>query len=238
MQRSGLSLIFFIGSVFLFNTANCQSNANPVVIIGNMKDVMWKGETSAKINLDTIHNKEHLYAIGPVENLQGEIMVIDGKSYKASLATDSTEKLEENIEVKAPLLAYSRVKNWKEIIIPDSIKLLNDLENFIGLVSKHEEPFIFRVTGTIHAAMIHVTNLPQGVKITSPEDAHTGQVNFTIYNSPSEMVGFYSTKHQGIFTHHDTNIHIHVLTNDKKLMGHLDYLLFKLGTAKLYLPAD
>jgi acetolactate decarboxylase len=37
-----------------------------------------------------------------------------------------------------------------------------------------------------------------------------------------EVSGFYSDKHAGIFTHHDSSVHMHLLTGDRKLSGHLD----------------
>jgi len=55
-----------------------------------MKDVMWKGQLQGIINLDTITNKTNLYGLGPVEYLTGEILVIDGKSYKSTVASDTT----------------------------------------------------------------------------------------------------------------------------------------------------
>ncbi len=36
------------------------------------------------------------------------------------------------------------------------------------------------------------------------------------------LLGFYSNKHQSIFTHHTTNIHVHVLEKKSGTIGHLD----------------
>jgi acetolactate decarboxylase len=38
------------------------------------------------------------------------------------------------------------------------------------------------------------------------------------------LLGFFSTGHKAVFTHHDTNIHVHYISWDNKLMGHLDLL--------------
>ena len=54
----------------------------------------------------------------------------------------------------------------------------------------------------------------------------------------AEFSGFFSTEHQGVFTHHDSFVHIHLITPDKKRMGHVDYFRIKKGTAKLFLPED
>ena len=82
--------------------------------------------------------------------------------------------------------------------------------------------------------MIHVQNLPEGTKVSSPEEAHQGQTNFTLKNEQVEIVGFFSTEHQGIFTHHDSYLHMHLLTTDESKMGHLDQV--ESTEMKLYLP--
>ncbi len=49
-----------------------------------------------------------------------------------------------------------------------------------------------------------------------------------------DIVGFFSTEHKTIFTHHDTFMHLHLITKDKLMMGHLDNAVFKDIT--LYFP--
>ncbi|MBT3819061.1 MAG: alpha-acetolactate decarboxylase, partial [Lentimicrobiaceae bacterium] len=39
-----------------------------------------------------------------------------------------------------------------------------------------------------------------------------------------------------VFTHHDSNVHMHLITTDRRKMGHLDKVLFGSGDIKLYLP--
>ena len=71
----------------ILTLTNCstkaQQTSNEVKIVGQMKNVMWKGQLYGNINLDTIANKSNLYGLGPVEYLSGEILIIDGKSYKS-----------------------------------------------------------------------------------------------------------------------------------------------------------
>jgi acetolactate decarboxylase len=51
-----------------------------------------------------------------------------------------------------------------------------------------------------------------------------------------EVVGFFSTEHKGIFTHHDSFLHMHLISSDEKEMGHLDEL--EIESMKLYLPKN
>jgi acetolactate decarboxylase len=74
--------------------------------------------------------------------------------------------------------------------------------------------------------------------VSSPEEAHQGQTNYELENINSDIIGFFSTQHQTIFTHHDTFLHMHLINKDRQKMGHLDKVLFKKGSMKLYMPTE
>jgi len=80
---------------FFWSNASAQEVVNYVKVVGAMKEVMWKGKLSGTIDLDTLSNKQHLFGLGPVEYLAGEILIIDGKAYRSTVLTDSTMKVEE-----------------------------------------------------------------------------------------------------------------------------------------------
>lgn len=90
-------------------TTKAQQTTNDVIIVGEMKNVMWKGQLYGNIHLDTITNKTNLYGLGPVEYLAGEILIIDGKSYKSTVTSDTTMKVEETYEIKAPFFGYANI---------------------------------------------------------------------------------------------------------------------------------
>ncbi len=214
------------------------NQVNDINIVGEMKNVMWKGQLYGTINLDTIANKEHLYGFGPVEYLAGELLIMDGKSYQSTVVNDSVMKVEENFKVKAPFFAYANIDKWKEEKLPDSIQTMKQLEDYLTISTKKiKQPFMFKLKGVVDSASIHIVNLPKGSKVTSPEQAHKGQINYTIKNEQSEVIGFFSTEHKAIFTHHDTFLHMHLITQDKSKMGHIDALTFKKNNMKLYIAA-
>jgi acetolactate decarboxylase len=49
-------------------------------------------------------------------------------------------------------------------------------------------------------------------------------------------LGFYSQQHQTIFTHHDTNLHLHLISADRLTMGHLETITFEPKKVQLFLP--
>ncbi len=218
---------------------NSKASASNVKIVGAMMNIMHKGELFGTIDLDTISNRQHLYGLAPLEYLKGEILIVDGKSYVSRVASDGSIAMEETYKVKAPFFVSENVSDWKEVSLPDSVQTIPQLESFLVETTKHHSrPFAFRLTATIESCEIHIVNLPTGTEVHSPEDAHKNQKSYHFTNENSELVGFFSTEHQGVFTHHDTFVHIHLITSDKKKMGHADTLSMKKGTAKLYLPTE
>ena len=216
-----------------------QQAQNEVKIIGQMKDVMFKGELFGKINLDTIKSRNHLYGLGPLAYLTGEVLILDGKAYKSRVETDSTMKVVETFAIQAPFFGYASIPNWNEHNLPDSIYTISQLEQYVDSLTKNSKrPFFFKLSGTVKQATIHIVNLPEGSKVSSPAEAHEGQMNYELKNEKSDIIGFFSTAHKTIFTHHDTFLHMHLITSDRQKMGHLDELFLEKGSAKLYLPVD
>lgn len=235
--------IILINSILILLLSSCNTktnqNKNDVKIVGEMKNIMWKGQLYGNINLDTISNKKHLYGLGPVEYLSGELMIFDGKAYKSTVLTQSTMKVEETYKAKAPFFGYANIEKWEERNLPDNIQTIAELENYLDKNTKStKRPFMFKLNGIVETAKIHIVNLPKGSKVSSPDEAHKGQINFILENQHVDILGFFSTEHKAIFTHHDTFLHMHLLTGDRTKMGHLDELKLKKGTIKLYLPSE
>lgn len=202
-----------------------------------MKEVMWKGELEGKIALDTIANTQNLYGLGPAEYLSGEILILDGKSYKSSVISETEMKVEESFDLKAPFFGYAHIEQWEKVMLPDSVRTIPQLEHYLEETTKmNPRPFFFKLSGEVEEANIHVVNLPKGTKVSSPQEAHQGQKNYKLHNRDSEILGFFSTRHKGIFTHHDSFLHLHLITKDKEKMGHLDEMLLKKENIILYLP--
>ncbi len=97
---------------------------------------------------------------------------------------------------------------------------------------------MFKVSGTVEQASIHIVNLPKDSEVNSPDEAHKGLKNYRLKNKQCEIIGFISTEHKAIFTHHDTYLHMHLITVDRQIMRHLDEVLFKKRTMQLNLPKE
>lgn len=215
----------------------CQKhidNYPDVQVTGAMREVMWNGALEGKIKLDTLSN-DHFYGIGPLSYLKGEILLNNGKAYVGSVRSDSTMLVKVDAEASAPFFVYAQVNEWAKSSLPQSVTDQKSLESFLDkLTIDKKRPFAFKLVGAIESATVHLQNLPDGTKVSSPQEAHQGQIDYELENKEVEILGFFSTEHKGVFTHHDGFIHLHLITADKKMMGHVDQI--ELGTMQLLLP--
>lgn len=233
------NLLFIWITLFLIG---CRTNKkttdyNNVKIVGAMKDVMWKGQLHSKIDLDTIQNKVGLYGLGPESYLTGELLILDGTGFVSRVRTDSTMTVIKTLEATAPFFVYTNVVDWESHDLPENLENIRDLETFIDQkTTSFKRPFTFKLEGTVEHANIHIQNLPQGTQVSSPQEAHQGQINYQLSHEAVKIIGFFSIEHQGIFTHHDSFLHMHLITENHDMMGHLDSL--KIKTMTLYLPLN
>jgi acetolactate decarboxylase len=230
--------VLLSGCLLLTMGGMAQTKSPAVNIIGEMRKTMRQGQLQGQIYLDTLKAQSNLYGLGPLENLAGEIIIIDGKAFVSKVSGD-TMTIEETYEAKAPFFGYTHVKKWKEMPVPENIQSVAQLEKYLsGLSSLPDSPFIFKLTGSVLFAKLHVVNLPQGQAVKSPEDAHKGEQSYELHNEKVEIVGFYSTRHQSVFTHHDTFLHMHLINQSKKIMGHVDEVKIKKNNVILFLPVE
>jgi acetolactate decarboxylase len=217
-------------------TAQSTFDTRPV-IVGAMKKVMRGGELFPKIHIDTISNKTHLYGMGPLAYLKGETIILDGVGYTAKVVNDSQMRVEKTLSFSAPFFGYTHIEKWKQLTLPDTVTDPKQLESFLAQSTIREpRPFFFKMMCRVSQAEVHLVNLPEGIMVLSPEDARKGRRNYSLHNEEAELLGFFSTTHQTIFTHHDTWLHIHLINKNRTTMGHLENISILPGTAKLYLP--
>lgn len=237
------SCYFLLPLLFFFS---CDPNRKPPVfeaqdgnltVVAAMRDVMFDGKTGGQINLDTIVERAGLYGLGPAEYLRGELLILDGQAFRSQVVSATEMKVEATYAAKAPFFVYTHQHAWKEVLLPPEIRTLPQLVSFIDeQTTRAERPFVFKLRGPVKQAGIHVQNLPFGVYPSSPKEAHIGQTNYELADRDVDIVGFFSTHHQGIFTHHDSYGHLHLITHERDLMGHLDRVVIGEGM-RLFLPA-
>ncbi len=202
------------------------SQNGPVIATGAMRNTMFNGQLSGLIALDSVASPG-MYGVGPLEYLQGELLLIDGTCYVSTTTSDSTMQVVARTDVKAPFFVNQRVEEWYEVEIPAQVTDLASLDEFLTKTyGDRLVPFAFKLAGTIHALQVHVLALPPGTEVRSPADAHAHNKHFRTIDREVEAIGFFSTQHKTVFTHHDSHIHVHAITAEKDWMGHVEMISF------------
>lgn len=211
----------------------------PVVrSVGSMSN-MGKENFAPHINLDTISTKSHFFGMGPLGRMQGEVTVVDGKPFGASVNEKGEGVVQENWAIEAPFFVYANVAKWRKYAFSADIKNLDDLQKAVAQIAQQngfdlQQPFPFRLTGTIASLTTHIV-MPRSPEVVGYQ-ANKKQADYDLVKQKGELLGFYSEKHQGIYTHKDSFIHVHFVSKDQKTMGHVDKINDTNPTLTLYLP--
>ena len=187
---------------------------------------MWKGDLAGKISTDTI-NAPTAYGLGPIEYLQGEILLFEGQTFVSKVVDSASHEVKQIHATKAPFFVYSKRSELINISIPNGKLSLTTLEQLIdSMYVGYDKPLLVRIDGIFENVSIHSVNLPEGSVVSSPKDAHQGLINYDFENVKGALVGFFSRYHQSIFTHHDSYFHAHFISDDRAIMGHIDAAFF------------
>ncbi len=197
-----------------------------------MRDVVRNGQGAGVIAMDSLA-EPGLYGVGPLAHLRGEITVVDGVCLVARMV-DGQVRVAQEPDVQAPFFVHALVRDWEELVLPGPVVDLAGLDAFLSARAlDHPGPFAFRLTGIADSVLAHVLDVPEGVRVSSREEAHAYDARITLCGEVVELVGFFSTTHRTVFTHHDSNIHVHALSADRQRMGHADSAHWRPGAMRL-----
>ncbi|MGV3637627.1 MAG: acetolactate decarboxylase [Flavobacteriales bacterium] len=198
----------------------------PVQVTGAMRNTLFNGQLAGLIELDSLA-RPGTYGIGRIEYLRGEVLVLDGEVYTSVVKNGGSMLVTRGEAVKAPFFVHQTVEEWTEVQLPDSVV---DLAGLDRLLTARDaglgKPFAFRLSGPFERVEAHIVDVPLGTVINGPDDAHRDNKHFHMTGTQAEALGFFSTAHKAVFTHHDTNIHVHAITADRDWMGHVEALSF------------
>ena len=220
-------LILFL--IIIMNSCSVSNDKQVEVHhFGALKNMMHKGDLSAKVTLDELKEMNHLFALGAVENLKGEVLILDGipsVSYVKGNDSSKTMMLDDSFEKNACLLVLASVEEWESINIPNTVVTYEEFEGYVAETAAEkgidiEKPFSFMIEGLAKSFDWHIIDWPENDTEHSHEKHIYSGLYGTLENQTVEMLGFYSNKHHAIFTHHSTNMHVHVKSD--KATGHAD----------------
>jgi acetolactate decarboxylase len=212
--------------VWLLVSCNPTANSSSIKVVGQMSDVMWKGELKGNIATDSLEGAK-TYGLGPLAFLKGEIVLFEGQTFVSKVIDSSSHKVSNVPSVKAPFFVYSTDSDLEVIEFKPNNYSLKELEQQIDSIYGHyDQPLLLRIDGVFDALKLHSVDLPQGAKVSSPEQAHLGLTEYNFNSISGSLIGFFSRHHKAVFTHHDSFLHAHFISQDREVLGHIDALNF------------
>ena len=217
-----LKNIIYIFSLLLLASCTKSTNTSSIKVVGEMRDVMWKGDLKGKIATDSLNNKE-TYGLGPIEFLKGEIVLFEGQTFVSKVIDSVSHQVTKIPSVRAPFFVYSTNSDLKVVELTLDNYSLKKIEEHIDSVYKnYDQPLLIRIDGVFNKMKLHSVNLPDGEQVSSPDEAHQGLTQYDLKNISGSLIGFFSRNHKAVFTHHDSFFHAHFISDDRKVLGHID----------------
>lgn len=238
MRNHSLSFIFLLVIVFM-SCSEKKTIHTAVHHRGALMNLM-SGNLQATASLDSLENLPHLYALGALENLDGEIQIFNSDSFVSKTAANNSVSIATDFNHKAALLVYAQVPKWSDGTELDTFNDNSNLEKQIKKLAMQkgvdvEKPFPFLLKGAVSSLNWHVIQWPAGDMDHTHQKHQESGAHGTLENEEVEVIGFYSEKHKAVFTHHTTFLHMHFKTaNENPIAGHVDGI--SSTELKLHLP--
>jgi acetolactate decarboxylase len=210
--------------------------------IGAQRDVL-AGDLRGHVELEALSAVPHLYGLGPLEGLRGEVSIFGSVPSIARIEREAMVTAA-SWHARACFLVWAQVPAWFERSFErarDAIPAgLDRLEREVVVLAREagldpDRPLPFRVRATAVEATLHVLDKRDGQPHNS-ERHEQAKVRRTLEGAAVELVGFYSRHHRGIFTPGESSVHVHLQTDDGRISGHLETIHLALG-ARVAVPA-
>lgn len=210
---------------------------------GTMREVMRDGKSDARIALSEFVGRPEKFAIGALESLNGEILIVSGVCWTSRVTADRTLATTSVAGTqKAALLTAADVSLWNNIAIPNDIAA-NDVEPFIEQAARISgldiyRPFPFIVRTRLSKLKGHVVS---GACAWLTPDAdlkpETRPLRIVRDECDGILLGFFARDSAGEMTHHGSSTHMHVLIRESPpIVAHVDHVTLR-GGGRLQLPA-
>ncbi len=246
-RRSSTRFFAFVLVLLAFLCANFNCPAQsaparaPLIMVydrGSMKEV-YQDNAAAKVNLSELQSTEHLYALGPLSKLRGEIMIIDSLPFESRISGGRVQ-IKSDWNESAAFLIWSSVPKWRKMRVPSAVLDMRLFESWLSsMVGFEDAPlrgqFPFLLKGNFDSLEWHLANQTEDGAPLSAEKHNEQMFHGKSKNLHAEIVGFYSPDHEGLFIPQGRSTHMHVKSGDD-LMAHVDNFEPKDDGLTLYVP--
>ncbi|GAB5527262.1 MAG: hypothetical protein Roseis2KO_51340 [Roseivirga sp.] len=229
--------------MLLFMVSGCAREKTPKVPAevshyGVLREIMMEQKIEANADLADLRDLPDLYALGALEGLAGEILILDSQPFNG-IASQGELSFDKTFDRKATLLVSAQVPAWQELSLQLESVDLAQLQTIVRDAAKQlsistEEAVPFMIKGELKQVDWHVINAAEAEAQNHDAYKKAG-LQGESRDIKAELLGFYSEKHEGVFTHHGSYLHIHFMNADETEMGHVDELMID-GKVVLLFP--
>lgn len=198
----GLSLVTLsCASQDMSNTGRKVSELPKLQWTSSLQETAAKGDGRFRYQMGADDQLPGVYMVGPEENFHGEVTVMDGKIYVSRWKDGKVSTV--HAPVKMVFNVFARCAEFIPISLErvGSPKELQDYlkNNLSGRQS------VLRFKGQADSAKVHIVN---GI---DPQQKKPKSYKQVVHKQGFEGVAFYSQVHRKVFTHHDSDLHIHAI---------------------------
>jgi acetolactate decarboxylase len=178
--------------------------------------------------------------------LRGELLVLNSMAEIGQFDSSRSYQLRSLSGGDVAFLVYAQVPKWRTVTLPPEITDFASLERGLPALANAaglnpDEPFPFRLSGRAIALRWFVVG---GVGNGEPNALNSFMRARTLGgldDAEIDGLGFFSTRHRGVFTNPASNMHVHFSTPARAgvgaFIGHLDDDVRLAPGALLHLPA-
>ncbi|MBX9685934.1 MAG: acetolactate decarboxylase [Candidatus Obscuribacterales bacterium] len=231
-------------ALWLLSFLPCGAQGRSPMIMLNERGSMpelYKDNAAAKIKLSELKEQKHIYALGPLSKLRGEILILDSVPYECR-AHKGEVQLKSDWNEEAAFLVWSKVTKWKKIAVPPAVLSVALLETWLASMTggenfplRHQFPFIIK--GKFAHLGWHIVSVQDDGKPLTPQKHREQRFHGMAKGVSAEIFGFYSPDDQGIFIAAGRKVHMHAKVGDY-LVAHVEDFEPKLDSSlTLFVPA-
>jgi acetolactate decarboxylase len=235
-----IAVVLMIGAIAYAAVAGAVKEGM-VEYVGAQRDVFKTGKATSVVSLEELAGRKNLYAMGPIDGLDGEITIFDSKPYITQVRGDDYT-VDKTFKHGAFFLVWTEQQNWTDIPLPATVKGYVDLQRFVKEAAQKSgidatKPFPFLLSGAPAEIKWHINvDRTEGKPITK-ESFYKSKQPFVTKNEPVDIIGFYAEHRDGIFLPKYTSVikegsgmenhlHIHLVSKTSKAAGHIDDISF------------
>lgn len=235
-------------SVFCMVMAGCTTGGSAwngrVEQWGAMRTVLREGRTEGRVDLDDFAGRPHIYGVGALAQLAGEVTIIDGRVCLARPKGTDGIRVDEEFaqDQQAALLTVAHVSAWRGFPVEQPMST-DRLEGFLRDAARQagidtDRPFPVLITGPVGSIEGHVINGRCPMRPADTANAVGGPpARIVLLDDEATIVGFFAENEVGTITHHGSVTHLHfVREGEPTLSGHVDNVTLK-AESVVHLPA-